>query len=165
MNLILCGMMGVGKTTVGVEIAKQTGRHWYDTDALITEKYGDIAEIFFNKGEGYFRQLETEIVKKLVREDNLVISVGGGLVLSKENVTLLKQNGVIVFLRARVETLLARLQGDTDRPLLQTEDALQNRIQALLSERMPTYESVADFTVDVDEKTPEKIAQEIVSKI
>ena len=85
MNLILCGMMGAGKTTIGIKIAEITGRRWYDTDELIVDKYGKIADIFEYYGEPHFRKLETEIVKELAQKDGLVISTGGGLVLKKEN--------------------------------------------------------------------------------
>ena len=84
MNLILCGMMGAGKTTVGVEVARLTGWRCLDTDALIEERYGKISEIFKARGEAYFRGLEAETVKELSKQDGLVISVGGGLVLKEE---------------------------------------------------------------------------------
>ncbi len=165
MNLVLCGMMGAGKTTVGVEVARLTGWRCLDTDALIEERYGKISEIFKARGEAYFRGLETETVKELSKQDGLVISVGGGLVLKEENVDLLKQNGKIVFLRARVETLLKRLQNDETRPLLQSEEALSDRIKRLVDERTPIYGGVADFIVDVDGKTPKQIGEEIVSNL
>ena len=73
MNLILCGMMGAGKTTIGIKIAELTGRRWYDTDGLIVDKHGKISDIFARYGEARFRELETETVKALVLADNLVI--------------------------------------------------------------------------------------------
>ena len=120
MNLILCGMMGAGKTTIGIKIAEYTGRRWYDTDGVIVDRHGKIADIFEYYGETHFRKLETEIVKELSQKDNLVISTGGGLVLKNENNALLKENGKIVFLRASIETLAERLHVDGTRPLLQT---------------------------------------------
>ena len=163
MNLILCGMMGAGKTTIGIKIAEITGRRWYDTDGLIVDKYGKISDIFEYYGEAHFRKLETEIVRELVKNDDLVISTGGGLVLKKENNALLQQNGKIVFLRASLETLAKRLKVDGERPLLQTStENLRDRLARLMSERSPIYEHVADYIVDVDEKTPEEIAKEIV---
>ena len=98
MNLILCGMMGAGKTTVGIKIAETVGLRWYDTDDVIVENHGKISDIFKRYGEEYFRKLETETVAKLSKKDGLVISVGGGLVLKEENVELLKRNGKIVYL-------------------------------------------------------------------
>ena len=163
MNLILCGMMGAGKTSVGRALANLTGRAWCDTDDIIVKKYGPISDIFATHGEGYFRKLETETVKSITEQDDLVISVGGGLVLRQENVDLLRQNGKIIFLNATVETLVQRLCADRTRPLLQTEEDLETRLKKMLSERAPIYERVADFTVQVDNKTPEKIGEEIVS--
>ena len=81
MNLILCGMMGAGKTTIGIKIAELTGRRWYDTDGVIVDKHGQISDIFEYYGEAHFRKLETETVRELVKMDNLVLSTGGGLVL------------------------------------------------------------------------------------
>ena len=166
MNLILCGMMGAGKTTIGIKIAEISGRRWYDTDGLITDKYGKISDIFEYYGEAHFRKLETEIVKELVKQDGLVISTGGGLVLKKENNALLQENGKIVFLRATLDTLSKRLKVDGTRPLLQTStESIRDRLAKLMKERMPIYEHVADFVVDVDEKTPETIAEEIINLV
>lgn len=163
MNLILCGMMGAGKTTIGVKIAELTGRRWYDTDGLIVDRHGKIADIFEYYGEAHFRKLETEIVKELAQKDNLIISTGGGLVLKSENNAVLQQNGKIVFLRASLQTLNQRLVVDGTRPLLQTStESISDRLARLLKERTPVYELVADYIVDVDGKTPEAIAKEIV---
>ena len=164
MNLILCGMMGAGKTTIGIKIAEITGRRWYDTDGLIVDKHGKISDIFEYYGEAHFRKLETEIVKELVKQDGLVISTGGGLVLKTENNALLQENGKIVFLRATLDTLSKRLKVDGERPLLQTStENIRQRLERLLRERTPVYEHVADYIVDVDGKTPETIAKEIVA--
>ena len=163
MNLILCGMMGAGKTTIGVKIAELTGRRWYDTDGMIADKYGKIADIFEYYGEPHFRKLETETVRELSSRDNLVISTGGGLVLKTENNALLKENGKIVFLRASLDTLAKRLKVDGSRPLLQTSsETLRDRLEKLMRERVPVYEHVADYIVDVDEKECEQIAREII---
>ena len=163
MNIILCGMMGAGKTTIGIKIAEKTGRRWYDTDGVIVDKYGKIADIFEYYGEAHFRKLETEIIQELTKKENLVISTGGGLVLKRENNVLLQENGKIVFLRANLETLSTRLHVDGTRPLLQTStESIRDRLARLLKERTPVYEQVADYIVDVDGKTPQQIADEIV---
>lgn len=164
MNLILCGMMGSGKTTIGIKIADRTSLRWYDTDELIVDKHGKISDIFEYYGEPHFRKLETEIVRELSQKDGLVISTGGGLVLKKENNELLQRNGKIVFLRATPETLAGRLKVDGTRPLLQTStETLKERLLRLMRERTPVYELVSDYIVDVDGKTPEEIAEEIVA--
>ncbi len=166
MNLILCGMMGSGKTTIGIKIAEQTGLRWYDTDGIIVDKHGKISDIFEYYGEAHFRKLETEIVKELAAQDDLIISTGGGLVLKSENNVLLKKNGKIVFLRATLDTLAKRLKVDGERPLLQTStENIRDRLARLLAERSPVYENVADYIVDVDGKTPENIATEILEII
>lgn len=163
MNLILCGMMGAGKTTIGIKIAELTGRRWYDTDGMIVDKHGKISDIFEYYGEAHFRKLETETVRELAKMDDLVISTGGGLVLKSENNALLKENGKIVFLRASIDTLSKRLNVDGTRPLLQTTtESIRDRLARLMKERAPIYEHVADYVVDVDGKTPEEIAEEIV---
>ena len=161
MNVILFGMMGVGKTTVGVKIAELADLRWVDTDLLIEEKYGKITDIFQRHGEAYFRGLETQIVKELSAQDGLVLSVGGGLVLNEENRQLLRTNGKMVYLQAELQTLIYRLQLDHTRPLLQGEN-LEERLKRLVNERAPMYEKAADYTVSVDKKTPIEIAQEIL---
>ncbi len=164
MNVILCGMMGAGKTTIGIKIAELTGRRWYDTDELIVDRHGKISDIFEYYGEAHFRKLETEIVKEIAEKDGLVISTGGGLVLKKENNELLQKNGKIFFLRATLETLAKRLKVDGNRPLLQTStESIRDRLEKLMAERSPVYEHVADYIVDVDGKSPQEIAAEIVA--
>ena len=166
MNLVLCGMMGVGKTTVGIKIAERTSLRWVDTDGLIESRHGKISEIFARQGEPYFRALEKQIVEELSLQDGLIISTGGGLVLQKENVDMLKQNGKIFFLRARLETLSNRLSADGTRPLLQSEtESVNARLAKLLTERTPVYEQAADHIVDVDEKTVDEIADEIIKML
>lgn len=166
MNLILCGMMGAGKTSVGVRIAEKTGRSWYDTDQMIVDRYGNISDIFEYYGEEYFRKLESEIVKELAGKDHLIISTGGGLVLKRENNELLQSNGKIVFLRASLQTLVDRLRVNDDRPLLQAKAGiLADKLSELLRVRMPVYEHVADFIVEVDNKTVDETADEILETV
>ncbi len=163
MNVILCGMMGAGKTTIGIQLAELTVCRWYDTDGMITDKHGKISDIFEYYGEAHFRKLETELVKELAEKDDLIISTGGGLVLKKENNELLQKNGKIIFLRASLETLAKRLKVDGTRPLLQTStESIRDRLSKLMIERTPVYEHVADYIVDVDGKTPKEIALEII---
>ena len=161
MNIILCGMMGCGKTTVGKLLASD--RTWLDTDTLIEEKYGKIPDIFAKHGEAHFRALERALVRELCERDGLVLSTGGGLVLDSENVKLLKTKGLIVFLQAEKQTLFARLQADTSRPLLQA-GSLSQRLDELLIARTPLYLQAADVVVNVDKKSPQEIVEEIIKK-
>ena len=162
MNIVLCGMMGVGKSSVGIRIAEMTGRRWFDTDVMITDRFGRISDIFEYYGESHFRMLETGIVKELSQKDDLVISTGGGLVLKPENSELLKQNGKVVFMRATFETLLKRVRADESRPLLKNTGKTAEALGRLLEERTPVYEHVADCIVDTDGKSIEDVADEIV---
>lgn len=164
MKIVLCGMMGCGKTTVAAALAEAMQCNCVDTDALIEEKYGKISNIFAEKGEAYFRGLETECVRGLGNLDCKVVSVGGGLVIKPENVALIREWGKIVYLRAEKETLMGRLEKDTTRPLLQGGE-LANRLDQLFAVRASVYESVCDFAVSVDKKTPAEIAGEIMEKI
>ena len=165
MNIVLCGMMGVGKSSVGVCIAERTGRMWYDTDVVITDRHGRISDIFEFYGDAHFRSLETEIVRELSERDGLVISTGGGLVLKPENNEMLKRNGKIFFLRATFETLLKRVRADETRPLLKNTGKTAETLGKLLAERTPVYEHVADYIVDTDGRTIEEIADEIVALV
>ena len=160
MNIVLCGMMGAGKTSVGIKIADLTGMRWYDTDDLITEKYGRIPAIFEFYGENRFREMESEIVKNVSDEDNVVISTGGGCVLRPENSAALKKHGKIVFLKVDIEVLFERT-GHTsdDRPLL--KNTTFDKMKELLDYRSPIYESCADFTVDTNGKYIEAVAREV----
>ncbi len=165
MNIVLCGMMGVGKTSVGIRISQLTGRRWYDTDIMITDRHGRISDIFEYYGEAHFRSLETEIARELSEQDGLVISTGGGMVLKPENNELLKRNGKIFFMRASFEELLLRVRADETRPLLKDTGKTAERLGELLAARTPVYESVADAIVDTDGRTVDEIAQEIVSRM
>ena len=163
MNIVLCGMMGAGKTTIGIRLSELTWMRWYDTDDLIVDKYGRIADIFEYYGEGRFRQIETEIVHRVASEDNCVISTGGGCVLRPENSAAFKEGGgKIVFLKVDLEVLFARTghTGD-ERPLL--KNTTFEKMRALLEQRTPIYESCADYTVDTNGKGIDEVAREIVS--
>ena len=160
-NVIFTGFMGAGKTTVGKELVKK-GFELIDTDAYIEacEKMS-ISDIFAQKGEDYFRQAETKALKTLLVQDKqFVISCGGGMPLREENRKLLKKLGMVVYLRIQPETVLARLKGDTTRPLLKGDDSGE-RVRTLMKQREAHYLSGADFVLDVDQKTPGELAEEI----
>lgn len=164
MNVILYGMMGVGKTSVGRALSLLTGKNFVDTDALIEEKYGGINDIFEKYGEEYFRNLEAETARAFWGKDGLIISVGGGFVLKDKNVTELKKNGKFVYLRASLETLVSRLKTDETRPLLKG-GALLEKIKTLMETRDEIYENCADISVFTDGKTLDEIAAEILEKL
>ena len=144
-------MMGSGKTTVGTALSTESGRALYDTDALVTARYGmTITEMFTHHGEAYFRDLETEAARHAASlPDPSIIATGGGMVLKPENMAILKESGFVVYLRCSVEILLARLQEDTERPLLEGTD-LDGKVRALLKARSKLYLKYSDAVIDGD---------------
>ena len=161
MNIVLCGMMGCGKTTVAAELAALTHMRAADTDAEVVKNHGRIADIFEKYGEAKFRELETEAVAALSSCDGLIIATGGGCVLNEKNVALLKRHGRIIFLRTSAQTLIRRVEGDTERPLLAGGAA--KRINELLPVRTPKYMAAADEVIDTDGYSPAEIA-ELIAK-
>lgn len=160
MNIVLCGMMGCGKTTVAAELSRLTGMEQTDTDAEIVNEYGRIADIFEKYGEARFREIETQTVARISSRDNIIIATGGGCVLNSANVEYLKRNGKIFFLQTRAETLVKRVEGDAERPLL--AGGAEKRINELLPARTPKYLAAADYVVDTDGAEPEEIALKII---
>lgn len=163
MNIVLCGMMGCGKTAVSEVYSRLYGVLKVDTDQEIVERYGSINDLFAKYGEEAFRDIETKITKEVASSStNAVISLGGGCVLRSENVEALKLTGKIFYLRTKAETIIKRLKGDSTRPLLQGD--LDERVNTILANRSAIYESVADYIIDTDDLTPEEIAQKIRAK-
>ncbi len=140
-NLVLIGMPGCGKTTIGKAIAEIFGKEFVDTDDEIVKKKGvSIPEIFKNFGETHFRNLESEIIAEVSKKQNCVIATGGGAVLNARNVDLLKENGIVVFIDRPLEQLVAT----DDRPLSSNRELLEKRY----NERYDIYVNSADFCVD-----------------
>ena len=110
----------------------------------------------------FFRDIESQTVKEVSALDGYVISLGGGVVLRRSNVEELKKNGKIFYLRTRAETVIARVKGDSSRPLLQGN--LEERVHAILKDRSKVYEEAADVVIDTDDKSPEEIADIIVAQ-
>lgn len=150
-NLVLYGMMGAGKSTVGAAVAARLGRRFADTDAEIERWTGRrIPDIFAVDGEERFRALERQVVLELSRYHDLVLAVGGGTVLRDDNVTDLLLTGALVELRASPEVLLQRLTGQAaGRPLLAGDD-LEATLRATYEARADRYAAVADTHVEAD---------------
>lgn len=139
--------MATGKTSVGKELAKRLKAKFLDMDDLIQEEQNmRIADIFTKKGEPHFRKLEKDLVKKISRKSGLVVSCGGGVVVDVDNLNSLKNSGLIVCLKADIETILERSKKVKFRPLLNVENP-RARIEELLKKREPFY-SQADYTID-----------------
>lgn len=140
--------MGCGKSSIGRKLAGRSGREFVDMDRYIEEKTGmTVAEIFSEKGESGFRELETEACRELSERENLIIAAGGGTLTSEKNVDILKQGGKIIFIDVSYETLCERLKRDTRRPLLQVENR-NEVIKELLEKRLPLYRAAASAYVN-----------------
>ena len=123
MIISLIGMMGCGKSTVAKLLSDRLCFQLLDTDSLIVNRENQsINEIFQNKGEGYFRHLESEILTEVLAVDNSVISTGGGIVKSEANILLLKDKSIVFYLKADENILYERVKNNSERPLLNTED-------------------------------------------
>lgn len=141
-NVILVGFMGTGKTSVGREIAARRGMSFVDMDERIVQQQGKaVSRIFAEDGEPTFRAMERAMVGELAVGTNQVIAPGGGIVLNPLNIQDFAATGIVVCLRASVETLLKRLEGDTTRPLLAAPDK-KERMQALMEARKALYDAV-----------------------
>ena len=161
-NLCLSGMMGAGKTTVGTQLADRLGRRFADTDEELRRWTGrTIPELFEEHGEVGFRDLERQVIEELATYHDLVIALGGGAVLRDDNVASLLLTGVIIHLDVPAETLVARLTGDTDRPLL-ADGALTERVTETLAARHDRYLDVSDVQVDGARPAAE-VVEEVLS--
>jgi len=154
-NIILIGMPGCGKTSIGMALAKKLKKEFADTDEWIIKTAGkSIPEIFENDTEDVFRKLETEALKTLCKKANLVIATGGGIVTRQENLKIIKQNSIVIFLDRDISELPV-----CGRPLSQKEG-----IEALAKIRLPLYSQWSDYKVAVNgiEKTVSFICEKIL---
>ncbi len=165
MNIALVGMMGSGKTTIGkLLVEKLKCFSFVDTDELIIKSQNlQICDIFDKFGENYFRKKEEEVLFSILQSDNNIISTGGGIVLSKINLNLLKQKTLMIYLSADAHNLYLRVKNDNSRPLLQSGNA-EEKISNLLMQRKPLYEQ-AHFTIDTTNKSTDIIVNEIVNVV
>ncbi|MFQ5680867.1 MAG: shikimate kinase [Candidatus Omnitrophota bacterium] len=163
-HIYLVGFMGTGKSVVGRALAAKLSRNFVDLDSLIEEREGArIKDIFSDKGEDYFRELERRFLQEVSwgwQRGRLVVSCGGGVVLNEENISLMKSAGLLVCLWARPQVILDRISGCPRRPLLPRRDA-RKKIEELLHKRTRFY-SRADYTIDTSDKTIEEVVERII---
>ena len=163
-NIVLIGFMGSGKSMIARELGIRLKAQVVATDALIEDREGKpIQEIFKSKGEAYFRDLETEIIKEVSLRRGIIIDCGGGVVLRKENLKLLKTNGIVFYLQATPEVIYQRIKNEGHRPLLKVPDPL-GRIKELLQQRLPLYNQ-ADHIIDANDASIEGPVVEILKRI
>ncbi|MBN2479475.1 MAG: AAA family ATPase [Parachlamydiales bacterium] len=163
-NIVLIGFKASGKTTIGKKLAEKLERNFFDIDELILERYEkgnfsnfNIFEVYTLIKEKKFRLLENEIIKSFKYKNNLVIASSGGSLISTENQNVLIPNSIFVYLKASEKTLTSRLT----KSIYQDKDLFDKTYV----DRLPIYQNLADFTIDVDEKSVEDILNEIEESI
>lgn len=165
-NLVLVGLMGAGKTTVGRLLARHYGYVFHDSDHEIEARTGvKIPVIFEIEGEAGFRKREENVIAELTcQQQRIVLATGGGAVLSAANRQALRENGMVVYLRGTPEQLHERTRHDRNRPLLQTGDPL-GRLRELYAQRDPLYREVADIVMDTGRQSVSSMMRVLVGKI
>ena len=164
-NIFIVGAMGSGKSSVGRLFAQRCQKEFLDTDHEIeNDSKLDIATIFEKYGEEEFRKKETKLLEDLSGVENHIVATGGGIILKKENVDIMKKMGMIVFLDIDLKTQIKRVKYRKHRPLLKNTD-LENRLKILKSERDPIYNTIADYIIDVSRKDKKTVVEEIKNKL
>ncbi len=163
--VFLTGFMGVGKTRVGRILARELGRCFLDTDRMVeqcTDK--SIAEIFADEGEAHFRQLERDCVLETCQRPDAVVALGGGAITRADNVAAVRCAGILVCLKADVDTIFARVRRRSNRPLLAGLDpqAQRAKIESLLRERAPFYDQAHIELYTTQAQTPEDTAGQLL---
>ncbi|MDY6863634.1 MAG: shikimate kinase [Thermodesulfobacteriota bacterium] len=165
MNIILIGYRGTGKSSVGRVLAKKLGRALVETDGRIVEKAGMfIPEIVDKHGWEYFRDLESQVVEELKDKNNLIVDTGGGIILREVNISHLKKNGNIFWLKASVPVIVDRIKDSTNRPSLTSRSFIEE-VEDVLAERLPKYKSAAQFIIETRDKGVEEVSEEILKII
>jgi shikimate kinase len=164
-SVFLVGLMGAGKTSVGRALARHLGKAFFDTDQEIERLTGvGIPVIFDIEGEAGFRARESKVLAELTQRGNIVLSTGGGVVLSEDNRRLLTECGTVVYLRATVTDLAARTRNDKNRPLLRDGNPLAI-LQALYEQRDPLYREVADLVVDTGSQSVSVLVRKLAGQL
>ena len=163
-NIVLVGFMGCGKTTVGQLLALALGYNFIDTDHLVeSNEKTKISNIFENKGEGYFRKVESIALGQAMAQKGHVIATGGGIVTISENHLVLKK-GLVFYLKATPQQIFENIKDDRSRPLLRGRDVYRT-ISTMMKERESLYQQVANDSIQVDKKTPEEVCRLLLKSI
>lgn len=164
-NIFLIGFMGCGKSTIARVLAEKLEVPQVEMDEQIVQEQGmPITEIFGKYGEEHFRDIETDLVRRLQALDGVVVSCGGGAVLREENRRMMKESGVIVWLTAEPETILERVKHSTDRPVLNGHMNVEY-ISTLMEKRHDCYAAAADYVVATDGRNRDEICTRILELV
>jgi shikimate kinase len=164
-NIFLVGMMGAGKTTLGRALAHRLGRRFVDTDKILVDRTGvPVATIFEIEGEDGFRRRESQVIAEFLAGGDCVVATGGGAVLAEENRRMMRDHGVVVYLRARAESLWERTRHDTTRPLLATPDP-RATIAEMVQKRDPLYRDAAHVIVDTGAQSAATVVNRVIAAL
>jgi len=165
-NIILIGLMGTGKTTVGRQLSRKLKMDFYDSDRVIEERTGaDIPLIFEKEGEDGFRKRELAIIDELTQKKNIILATGGGAILHPENRNHMINRGTVFYLKSSLKTLIERTSKDKNRPLLHAEEPAEDILKRLLSERGPLYEETADHIIETANNSIHSVIQAIIKSL
>lgn len=163
-TIVLIGMMGSGKTTIGKLLGEKLTLRSIDIDVIIEHnEKRTISEIFQNEGEKYFRNIERETIKKNFMNKDLIISLGGGAFEDQLTQELLLKNSTVIYLKTSPNVILERIKNNTNRPLLKNQMTVE-KIQSIILQRQKNYE-LANITILTDNKNTDKIVEEILGVI
>jgi shikimate kinase len=165
-NIFLVGPMGVGKTTIGRQLARELDKNFYDSDHEIVARTGaDIPLIFDLEGEQGFRKREQETIEDLTQLENIVLATGGGAVLSEANRSRLADRGMVIYLQSDLDSLLERTHKDRNRPLLHADEPPDTILRRLLEQREPLYLDVADFEIHTGHNSIRSVIKAIIDRL
>lgn len=163
-TIVLIGMMGSGKTTIGKLLGEKLTLRSIDIDVIIEHnEKRTISEIFQNEGEKYFRNIERETIKKNFTNKDLIISLGGGAFEDQLTQELLLKNSTVIYLKTSPNVILERIKNNTNRPLLKNQMTVE-KIRSIILQRQKNYE-LANITILTDNKNTDKIVEEILGVI
>lgn len=163
-TIVLIGMMGSGKTTIGKLLGEKLTLRSVDIDAIIEQnEKRTVSEIFQNEGEKYFRNIERETIEKNFTNKDLIISLGGGAFEDQLTQELLLKNSTVIYLKTSPNVILERIKNNTNRPLLKNQMTVE-KIQSIILQRQKNYE-LANITILTDNKNTDKIVEEILGVI
>src|SRR5471030_2011771 len=164
-NVFLVGLMGAGKTTIGRILARKLGLRFIDSDHEIEARTGaSIPWIFEIEGEQSFRRREADVIRELTAQQGIVLATGGGAILSADSRAFLQSRGTVVYLRASVNSILARTAHDKNRPLLQTADP-RKKLEELMAQRDPLYLQTANIVIDTGRPNVQSMVQTILTQL